>query len=182
MLRRARDRAGLGECVDVQCLKQRRDVAVAVLRTVVGVEAPEEERERPEQGLEDRHQAGRVEVLDRADELELGNLIDEVQVVQALEAIAVALMNRIDSHVTGLSERLRPAPFADRHLHRARRDRCRPASPLIGRRVPQVVQVAVGDAGQAFEPAVVEQRVGAGTELACGWPGQRAVERVDLGE
>ena len=80
----------------MQCLKQRRDVAVDVLRTVAGVEAPEEERERPEQGLEDRHQAGRVEVLDRADELELGNLIDEVQVVQALEAIAVALMNRID--------------------------------------------------------------------------------------
>ena len=45
-----------------------------------------------------------MEVLDRADELELGNLIDEVQVVQALEAIAVALMNRIDSHVTGLSD------------------------------------------------------------------------------
>ena len=60
------------------------------------------------------------------------------------------------------------APRTYATLHRARRDRCRPASPLIGRRVPQVVQVAVGDAGQAFEPAVVEQRVGAGTR-ACVW-------------
>ena len=50
--------AGLGECVDVQRLEQRRDLAVDELRAVVGVEAVEGEGERPQQSVEDRGQAG----------------------------------------------------------------------------------------------------------------------------
>ena len=57
-----------------------------------------------------------------------------------------------------------------------------PAAPLIGGRVPQVVQVAVGDGCQAFEAAVAEEVQGAGAQLARGRAGERAVERVDLGE
>ena len=63
-----------GELVDVQRLEQGRDLAVDVFRAVVGVEAVEDERERLQQGFEDRRQTGRVEVLDRTDALELGDL------------------------------------------------------------------------------------------------------------
>ena len=63
----AASRAGLGERVDVQRLQQRRDFAVDELGAVVGVEAAEDERERPQEGVEDRDQARRVDMLDRAD-------------------------------------------------------------------------------------------------------------------
>ena len=52
--------------------------------------------------------------------------------------------------------------FANRYLHGARGGRDRPAAPLVGDGVPQVVQVAVGDGGQAFEAGVTEAVEGAG--------------------
>ena len=166
----------------MQPLEQRRDLAVDELRAVVGVEAVEREGERPQQSVEDRGQAGGVDMLDRADALELGDLIHQVHVVEALDAVQVALMDGIDPHPARLSERLRAAAFPDRDLHRARRQRRRSAAPLIACRVPQVVQMAVGDAGQAFEAAVAEQMESAGAELARGRTGQRAVEHVELGQ
>ena len=86
-------------------------------------------------------------------------------------------MDGIDPDIAGAPERCRPAALADRHLHRARRHGGGSAAPLIGDRVPQVVEMAVRDAGQALEPMV-----GARTERAGGRSGQRAVEPVDLGE
>ena len=91
-------------------------------------------------------------------------------------------MDGIDPHVAGLSERLRAAAFPDGDLHRARRRRHRPAAPLIARRASQVIQVAVGDGGQTLEAAVAEAVEGAGAELARSRAGQRAVERIELGE
>ena len=149
---------------------------------VVGVESVEDEGERPQQSFENRLQTGRLDMFDRTDELELGDLIHQVQVVQALDPVQVALMDRIDSHVAGLPERLRPAAFPNRYLHGARGGRDRPAAPLVGDGVPQVVQVAVGDGGQAFEAGVTEAVEGAGAELAGGRAGERAVERVEFGE
>ena len=128
VLRRARDLVNASMC---SRLEQRRDLAVDELRAVVGVEAVEGEGERPQQSVEDRGQAGGVDMLDRADALELGDLIHQVHVVEALDAVQVALMDGIDPHPAGLSERLRAAAFPDRDLHRARRQRRRPAAPLI---------------------------------------------------
>ena len=113
---------------------------------------------------------------------QMGDLIHQVHVVEALDAVQVALMDGIDPHPARLSERLRAAAVPDRDLHRARRQRRRSAAPLIACRVPQVVQMAVGDAGQAFEAAVAEQMESAGAELARGRTGQRAVEHVELGQ
>ena len=76
--------SGLGELVDVEGLQPGGDFVVDELRTVVGVESADVEGERPEQGFEDGGEAGRVDALDRADELELGDLVDEVEVVEAL--------------------------------------------------------------------------------------------------
>ena len=67
--------SGLGELVDVEGFEQRGDGAVDVFRAVVGVKAVEGEGEGSEQGAEDRCQARGMEVLDRADELELGDLV-----------------------------------------------------------------------------------------------------------
>ena len=102
------------------------------------------------------------------------------RLVQALDPVQVALMDRIDSHVAGLPERLRPAAFPNRYLHGARGGRDRPAAPLVGDGVPQVVQVAVGDGGQAFEAGVTEAVEGAGAELPGGRAGEpcRGARRV----
>ena len=91
-------------------------------------------------------------------------------------------MDRIDPHPAGLSSGLRAAAFPDGDLHRARRRRRRPAAPGVRRRMPQVVQVAVGDAGQALEAGVAEQMKGARAEGARGRAGQRAVQRIGLGQ
>ena len=48
--------------------------------------------------------------------------------------------------------------------------------------MPQVVQVPVGDGGQPFEATVAEEMEGAGAQLVRGRTGQRAVQRVDLGQ
>ena len=90
---------------------------------------------------------------DRA-ELELGDLVHQVHVVHVIQRV--------------------------RRPNLARPGGGGSAAPLIRGRVPQVVEVAVGDAGQAFEPAVAKAMVGARTELARGRPGQGAVEPVEL--
>ena len=116
------------------------------------MEAVQRERERPQQRVEDREQAGGVDVLDRADALELRDFVHQIQMVEALDAVQVALTDRIDPDPAGPSERLRAAAFPNRDLRRAGRLRDRPAAPGIGRRASQVVQVA--DQRQLFWPVV----------------------------
>ena len=96
-------------------------------------------------------------------------------------------MDRIDPHVAGLPERLRPAAFqiaiCTERVGAGTAPRRR---WLAGDGVPQVVQVAVGDGGQGFEARVTEAVEGAGAELAGGRAGERAgeraVDRVEFGE
>ena len=174
--------SGLGELVDVEGLQPGGDFVVDELRTVVGVESADVEGERPEQGFEDGGETGRVDALDRADELELGDLVDEVEVVEALDAVEVSLVDGIDPQVAGLSEGLGPAPLADGDVHGAGRRGHRPAPALIAGRVAQVVEVSVGDGGEALEAAVAEQLQGPDAELAGGRTGEGAVEGIDFGE
>ena len=126
--------------------------------------------------------ASRAVEARRADELELGDLVDEVEVVEALDAVEVSLVDRIDPQVAGLSEGLGPAPLADGDVHGAGRRGHRPAPALIAGRVAQVVEVSVGDGGEALEAAVAEQLQGPDAELAGGRTGEGAVEGIDFGE
>ena len=72
-------------------------------------------------------------------------------------AVIVSLVDGIDPQVAGLSEGLGPAPLADGDVHGAGRRGHRPAAALIAGRVAQVVEVSVGDGGEALEAAVAEQ-------------------------
>ena len=91
-------------------------------------------------------------------------------------------MDGIDPQVAGLSEGLGPAPLADGDVHGAGRRGHRPAPALIAGRVAQVVEVSVGDGGEALEAAVAEQLQGPDAELAGGRTGEGAVEGIDFGE
>ena len=150
------------------------NAATVLFRAVVGVKA-EGEGEGSEQGAEDRRQARGMEVLDRADELELGDLVHQVHVVQAFQVIQIGLVDGIDPDIAGAPERRRPTALANGpglgasgwRWFRGAVDTWSSAAGCRG---------GVGDAGQAFEPAVAKAMVGARTELARGRPGQGAVE------
>ena len=96
---------GLGELTDMELVEQPGDLAVDVLRAVVGVEGQDGEGEALEEGFEYRQQEAFGDALDRADELELGDRIDEVDVVEPLDAVQIPLMDRIDPQEAGLPER-----------------------------------------------------------------------------
>lgn len=105
-------------------------------------------------------------MLDGADELELGNLFDEIDMVEALDPVEITLVDRIDVQVAGPAIGGRLAPLADVDFYRAGLVLGSPTA-MIGLRLAQVVEVAVGDAGEALLVAVIaEERVCALTELA----------------
>ncbi len=78
---------------------------IDVLRTIVRMKAEDREREGAQQAFELYQQEALGDALCSADELELGDFIDEVDQVQALDPIAVTLMYGIDAHVAGLALR-----------------------------------------------------------------------------
>ena len=69
--------AGLGEALDAQLVEQPGDAVVDVLAAVVGVEAEDAEREGPQQALEQRQQEALGDADRGADELVLGDLVDQ---------------------------------------------------------------------------------------------------------
>ena len=99
--------------------------------------------------------------------------IHQVHVVEALDAVQVALMDGIDPHPARLSERLRAAAFPDHDLHRARRQRRRSAAPLIACRVPQVVQMAVARCRPGVRSGG-RRTDGKRGRRACAWPDRTA--------
>ena len=80
--------------------------------------------------------------------LELGDLIDEVDVVEALDAVEIALVDRIDAQEAGAALGARLAPFADVDLDRAGLVHAASVAP-IGLGLSEVVEVAVGNPGES---------------------------------
>lgn len=70
---------------------------VDVFRTVVGMEAEDDEGEGLYQVLGRWQQEALGDALDRAGEPELGDLVDEIDLVEALDAVKIPLMDRIDT-------------------------------------------------------------------------------------
>ena len=154
---------------------------VDVFRAIIGVEATDHEGERLDQSLQYRQQKVFADAFAGTDELELGDLIDKVDVEQALDAVAIALVDRIHAQEAGVALGAGLAPLADIDfdwtglVHRA------PAA-LVGFGLAQVVEVAIGDSCQALVAGVSEEHVGALTELPGSGGGQGAVQGVDLGQ
>ena len=172
---------GLGERLDVEFFEQGGDPVVDVLRAIVGVEALDGKGEGLDEGLEHRQQEALGDAFDRAYELELGDLVDEIDVVEALDAVEVALMDRVDAQEAGTAVGMGFAALADGDLDRLGLVDGAALAP-VSSRAPEVVEMAVGDAGQALEAGIAEHRVGPLTELAGGRSREGAVEGIDLGQ
>ena len=125
-----------------------------------------------QEALQDRQQEVLRNALDAAGELVLGDLVDGVDVIDALDLVEVALMHRVDADPARAALRARLAADADRRLRGARHV-LGAEHPLVGPRAAQVVQVAVGDPRQALVARVSEDLEG---PVAAGppWPVRRA--------
>ena len=111
----------------------------------------------------------------------MGDLVDEVDVVEALGAVEVALMDRVDAQEAGTAVGAGFAPFADADLGGAGFV-VSGAQALVDACAPQVVEMAVGDAGQALEAGIAEHLEGPLAELAGSRSREGAMEGVDLGQ
>ena len=174
-------RTRLGEVPDVQLVEQRGHGVVDVLGVVVGVETEDDEREQAEQGREQRREEALGDRLDGADELVLGDLVDDVDQVHALGAVAVALVNGVDAQEAGQTVRLRRPALAHRHSRRLRPLDHRAPRP-VGPGTPQVVDVAGRDPGEPLEAYVAEDLVLAAEYHPRREPGHLAEVRVHPGQ
>ena len=77
-------------------------MAVDELRAVIAMEAEDGKRELPDQIFEDRDEEVFGDFFDRADDLELGDLIDGIDVINPFIAVQIALMHRIYAGLPGL--------------------------------------------------------------------------------
>ena len=135
-------------------------------------------RQREQHLLQHRHQERLGNGGHRADVLELGDLVDQVHVVHALGAVAVALIHRVHADVSRAG-RIRPPPLADPRRGRPRVLEGRPPRP-VGLRPPQVVQVRHRQPRQAPEAGVAEHLVLAPQHLVCRGPAELAADLVGL--
>ena len=145
------------------------------------MEAHDPEGEGVDELLQDGQQEGLGDGLDGADELVLGDLVDDVDQVDALFAVEVALVDGVDAQETGPTAGVRLAALADGDLDRPRFGRRRASAP-VRRGLPQPVEVAVRQPRQTLEAEVAED-----LELALQYPPRRraaqpAEDPVDLRE
>ena len=145
------------------------------------MEADDDEREQAEQTVEHRHQEALGDRHDGADELVLRDLVDDVDQVHALGAIAVALVNGVDAQEAGQTVRLRRPALAHRHSRRLRPLDHRALRP-VGPGTPQVVDVAGRDPGEPLEAYVAEDLVLAAEYHPRREPGHLAEVRVHPGQ
>ena len=89
-------------------------------------------------GFQQRLQPGFTDRGCGADHLPLGDFIHGIDVVDALDAIAIPLMHRIHSQKAGLALRVGPAPLADRHRRGPGLGEMQPAQAIdLGHRDPR---------------------------------------------
>ena len=156
-------------------------VVVDVLGAVVRVEGPDLEREGGEEVFEDGEHEDLGDAGDGADVLELGDLVDDVEDVKALLAVEVALVDGVDTDEAGAALGIGSAADADGYLDGA--GLVEGAGPqAVVAPLAEVVDVAVGDVREAFEPLVAVDLVLSAEDPLGGGSGEAAVGGVDLGQ
>ena len=99
---------------NMQLAQQGNHLMVDVLRAVIGIKAMNGEGEIGDERFEDRKHVVLGDSAYGAHGRELGDLVDQVDVVEPLHAIEVALMQGIDA-AGGIGWGLRLSPMGDAH-------------------------------------------------------------------
>src|SRR5699024_7117276 len=119
------------------------------LTAVISVQTLNDKRKCVDQVFQQGQQKGFADLRHGADELILCLRIDDVDVISALDAVEIALVNRVHAQIARLTIGFGTAALGDG-------DACGPglvdpAPPtLIARAVTQVVELAIGDPGQTL--------------------------------
>ncbi len=119
---------------------------VDVFRTIVGMKAEHDEGKLSQQLLKHGDQVSLGYLLNRTNNLKLGDFIHRINVVQPCNAVQIALVNRIYPNITGLAIGLRFASFANSGYLAAGLVKGT-ARALIDSGVSQVIEVRDRDAG-----------------------------------
>jgi hypothetical protein len=158
--------AGLG-LLDPEFLQEFGDPVVDVLGPVIAVETANREGKGRDELLHNRQEKMLANPLHRIDHLELGDFINRVDQVPALDLLQVALVYGVDPQVAGSAVRSGLAALADGAPHRPGFvDMTAPGS--VGLRLAQVVQMAIGDCGQPLEAGLTVDVIQALAELPRG--------------
>ena len=113
--------------------------------------------------------------------LELRDFVDDVDEVDALFAAPVAEVYGVDAQEAGLAIGLGLAADADGDGSRAGLAEGEAAGPVLAG-LPEVVDLAVGDVGEALEPLVAVDMAHAPEDHLGGGSGELAEGLVDLGQ
>lgn len=103
---------GFGE-VDEELAQEGGDSPIDVLRAIVRMKAPDEERKRVHQLSQSRDEKGFTDFLHGTDPLELRDLIHRIDVVDAFVFVPIPLMHGIEAKKAGLPVRVGFPAFAD---------------------------------------------------------------------
>ncbi len=163
-------RAAAGE-LDLQLVQHLGHPVVDVLAAVVGVEAQDLERELFEHLLDDGQQVGFADGLHRGHHLPLSDAVHRVDVVQALDAVLVALVNAVDADEARAAFRSWGLAHSDGNgLGGARLGQHHALRP-VRCAVAQGVQMPDGEVAQALETSVLEHIALAAQHAGRGGPG-----------
>ena len=165
----------------MELVEQIGDEAVDVLAAVVGVEGVDGEGEGGEEGFEARDEEVLGDARYGSKVLELRDFVDDVDEVDPLPAAVVAQVDGVDAQMAGLAVGLRLAADSDgdgRGPGLAEGE----AAGAVGSGLAEVVDVAVGDGGEALEAPVLVDVEHAPEDHLGGGPGGLAEGLVDLGQ
>ena len=157
------------------------DLAVDVLASVVGVEGLDGEGEGGDEVLQHEHHEVLGDARHGAKVLELRDFVDDVDEVDALFAGPVAEVHGVDAQEAGLAIGLGLAADADGHGSRPGLAEGEAAGPVLAG-LPEVVDLAVGDVGEALEPLVAVDMAHAPEDHLGGGSRELAEGLVDLGQ
>jgi len=145
------------------------------------VKALDPERKGRQQRFDHRQQVGLGEFLAAGHQLPLRDAIHGVDVVQAFQAVLIALMHAVDADKARAPLGLRGLAYADRHRGGAGLVPL-PAPIAIARSPAQVVQVRHRNTRQARVARIAVDLQGAHQQPLGGRPRERTVQRVGLGQ
>ena len=120
---------GFGE-FDQEFAEQTCHPPIEVFGASIGMESPDAEGKGGQEQGQGREQRGFTDFLHSTDHLELGHLIDGIDVIHPLLFVQVPLMDRVDAEKAGLALGLRFPPLAN----------ARPRGPRFSN-VPTVLQI-----------------------------------------
>lgn len=113
--------------------------------------------------------------------LHLGDFIDGIDVIQPLDAVLVALMYGIDAQEAGSA--IGSGYSSDSDFCWSRSGFLEVSSfALVGIRVSQVIEVAVGDCSQSRVSGIAEYQKGAFAQFSGSGSGQVAVQGIGLNQ